>query len=250
MTSTLVIDCGGGGFKAAVLDDAGTMTSRPIRVPVPYPLTTEVFVATLADLAAQFPATDRATVGMPGMIRHGVVIRTPHYITVRGPRTRIDPALEQQWHGFDARAALEQALAMPVLVLNDAEVHGAGVIAGTGLELVLTLGTGLGCAMFDGGHLAPHLELSQAPVRWGLSYDIYIGEHERRRLGDALWSRRVVRVVDGLRPMFCWDRLYIGGGNSRHITPSQIAKLGDDTVIVPNHAALSGGTRAWQWDNR
>ena len=46
--------------------------------------------------------------------------------------------------------------------------------------------------------------------------------------------------------MFMWDRLYLGGGNSRHITPSQVAKLGDDTVIVPNAAALVGGARAWQ----
>jgi len=66
----------------------------------------------------------------------------------------------------------------------------------------MTLGTGLGSALFDGGVLAPHLELSQAPVRWGLSYDTYIGEHERKRLGDALWSRRVTRAVDVLRPVF------------------------------------------------
>jgi len=250
VTSTLVIDCGGGGIKGAVLDETGTMRSQPIRVATPYPLPTALFVATLTELAAQFTGADRATVGMPGMIRHGVVIRTPHYITTRGPRTRVDPDLETQWYGFDARTALTAALGMPVLVLNDAEVHGAGVITGSGLELVLTLGTGLGCAMFDGGHLAPHLELSQGPVRWGLTYDIYIGEHERRRLGDALWSRRVVRVIDSLRPMFLWDRLYLGGGNSRHITPSQIARLGDDTVIVPNDSALSGGARAWQWDQR
>ncbi len=244
--STLVIDCGGGGIKATVLDEAGTMRAQPIRVATPYPLTTKLFVKTLVDLSKKMPAATHATVGLPGMIRHGVVVATPHYVTVRGPRTRIDPDLVTQWHGFDARTALREALGIPVIVLNDAEVHGAGVIAGKGLELVLTLGTGLGCALFDGGHLAPHLEVSQAPVRWGLSYDTYIGEHERRRLGDSLWSRRVVRCVDGLRPMFMWDRLYLGGGNSRHITPSQVAKLGDDTVIVPNAAALVGGARAWQ----
>jgi polyphosphate glucokinase len=142
--------------------------------------------------------------------------------------------------------ALEKALAVPTLVLNDAEVHGAGVIAGQGLEVVMTLGTGLGCAIFDGGRLAPHLEMSQAPVRWGLSYDTYIGEHERRRLGDALWARRIARMVEGLRPVFMWDRLYLGGGNSRHITPTVVSRLGDDVVIVPNAAALVGGARAWQ----
>ena len=103
-------------------------------------------------------------------------------------------------------------------MLNDAEVHGAGVISGTGIELVLTLGTGLGTALFDGGVLAPHLELSHAPVRWGTTYDAYIGQVERARLGDALWSRRVRRVVEGLRPVFVWDRLYLGGGNARQVT--------------------------------
>ncbi len=244
--TTLAIDCGGGGIKGSVLDDSGTMRAQPIRVPTPYPLPTARFVDTLVGLAGQLPTADRATVGLPGMIRHGVVITTPHYVTRSGPRSRIDPELVIEWEGFDARTALEAALGMPVRVLNDAEVHAAGVIAGQGLELVLTLGTGLGCAIFDGGRLAPHLELSQAPVRWGLSYDTYIGEHERRRLGDALWSRRVAKVIDGLRPVFLWDRLYLGGGNSRHITPTVTSRLGDDVVIVPNSAALVGGARVWQ----
>lgn len=244
--TTLVIDCGGGGIKASVLDESGTMRVPPTRIPTPYPLPPDLFVKTLADLAEQFPPVQRASIGLPGMIRHGVVISTPHYVTVRGPRSRVDPKLVAKWHGFDARTALADALGVPTLVVNDAELHAAGVVAGQGLELVLTLGTGLGCAIFDGGRLAPHLELSQAPVRWGLSYDTYIGEHERRRLGDSFWSRRVVRVVDGLRPIFVWDRLYLGGGNARHLTASQVERLGDDTVIVPNTVALVGGARMWQ----
>jgi polyphosphate glucokinase len=250
MTTTLAIDCGGGGIKASVLDETGTTRAQPIRIPTPYPLTPALFVTTLTELAADLPRATRATVGLPGMIRHGVVISTPHYVTRAGPRTRVMPELVTEWHGFDAQTALESALDVPIIVVNDAEMHGAGVVAGQGLELVMTLGTGLGCAIFDGGHLAPHLELSQAPVRWGLSYDTYIGEHERRRLGDALWSRRVTRVVEGLRPVFLWDRLYLGGGNSRHITPIVVTRLGDDVVIVPNAAALVGGARVWQLEQR
>lgn len=244
--TTLAIDCGGGGIKGSVLDENGTMRAQPIRVPTPYPLSTSLFVTTLVDLAARLPPAEKATIGMPGMIRHGVVVTTPHYVTRSGPRTRIVPELVLEWEGFDAQTTLANTMGIPVRVLNDAEVHGAGVIAGQGLELVLTLGTGLGCAIFDGGRLAPHLEISQAPIRWGLSYDTYIGEHERRRLGDALWSRRVGRVVDGLRPVFLWDRLYLGGGNSRHITPTVLTRIGDDVVIVPNSAALVGGARVWQ----
>ena len=244
--TTLSIDCGGGGIKASVLDDAGTMRAHPIRVPTPYPLTTDLFVQTLVDLAASLPAAERVTVGLPGMIRHGVVVTTPHYVTRSGPRSRVLPELVEQWEGFDAQTALQTALGLPTRVLNDAEVHGAGVVSGVGLELVLTLGTGLGCAIYDGGRLARHLELSQAPVRWGLSYDTYIGEHERRRLGNAMWSRRVAKVVGGLRPVFLWDRLYLGGGNSRNITATVLGWLGDDVVIVPNSAALVGGARIWR----
>ena len=123
MTTTLAIDCGGGGIKASVLDEAGTMRAHPIRVPTPYPLSTELFVQTLVDLAAELPKADRATVGMPGMIRHGVVITTPHYITKSGPRTRVLPELVEQWEGFDVKAALEAAFGIPTRVLNLSLIH-------------------------------------------------------------------------------------------------------------------------------
>jgi polyphosphate glucokinase len=242
---TLAVDCGGGGIKASVLDEAGTMRAQPLRVPTPYPMSPDRFVETLTALADRLPKAERATVGMPGMIRHGVVVATPHYVTRSGPRSKVEPELVVAWSSFDARSALSAAFGVPTLVLNDAEVHGAGVVAGTGFELVLTFGTGLGCALFDGGALAPHLELSQGPARWGLSYDTYIGEPERRRLGDAFWSRRVRAVVEVLRPVFLWDRLYLGGGNSRHIRPVQLARMGDDVVVVPNTAGIVGGVRAW-----
>ncbi|MCK9792573.1 ROK family protein [Isoptericola sp. 4D.3] len=242
---TLAVDCGGGGIKAAVLDSAGTAHAAPVRVPTPYPLPPRLLLDTVADIADRLPTAHRVTLGMPGMIRHGVVVHTPHYITRSGPRSRVLPELAEAWASFDVRGALARRLGVPAMVLNDAEVHGAGVVAGSGVELVLTLGTGLGSALFDGGRLAPHLEWSHAPVRRGATYDQYVGEPERRRLGDGLWSRRVAATIDGLRPVFRWDRLYLGGGNSRRITPTALDRLGDDVVVVPNSAALVGGARAW-----
>jgi polyphosphate glucokinase len=242
---TLSVDCGGLGIKASVLDNAGTMRIPPVHVPTPYPLSPQLLVQTIRKIAESLPKANRATVGIPGMIRHGVVVATPHYINVAGPRTRPDAALKEAWHGFDMREALTHALGIPALVLNDAEVHGAGVVAGSGFEIVLTLGTGLGCAIFDGAFLAPHMELSQATVRRSTTYDEWVGEHERRRLGDSLWSRRVRVMVEELRPVFLWDRLYIGGGNSRRIKDSALYKLADDVVIVPNEAGIIGGVRAW-----
>ncbi len=243
--TTLTVDCGGSGIKASVLDAAGTMRAPVVRIPTPYPLSPDTLVEVVAELSARLPHADRLTLGMPGMLRHGVVINTPHYVTERGPRTRVSPELLAQWRGLDIQAKLSGALGMPALVLNDAEVHGAGLVTGAGLELVLTFGTGLGSAHFDGGRLAPHLELSRGPMRMTI-FDEYIGEPERRRLGNALWSRRVRRVVESLRPVFVWDRIYLGGGNARCLSPSVLAQLGDDVVVVPNSAGISGGVRAWQ----
>ena len=90
---TLAVDCGGGGIKASVLDGQGTMVAPPKRTPTPYPLPPELLVQTIVDLAVQLPEAHRVTVGMPGMIRHGVVIATPHYITKDGPRSRVLPEL-------------------------------------------------------------------------------------------------------------------------------------------------------------
>jgi len=242
---TLSIDCGGLGIKASILDVQGTMHAQQVHVPTPYPLSPARFVETLVEVAKSLPKADRLTVGMPGMIRHGVVLATPHYITAKGPRTKVEPELKAAWSGFDVQSALASAIGLPTLVLNDAEVHGAGVVAGSGFEVVLTLGTGLGCAVFDGGQLSPHIELSHAPVRRATTYDTWIGEHERRRLGDAFWTRRVRTMVEELRPVFLWDRLYLGGGNSRRITATHIEQLGDDVVVVPNTAGIVGGVRAW-----
>lgn len=217
VTLTLAIDCGGSGIKGSVLDEAGTPHAARIRVPTPYPMPTGLFLSTVAQLAGWLPPADRVTVGLPGMVRHGVVVWTNHYTTVAGPRTRVDPRLCEEWFGFDAQQAIAGLLGIPALVLNDAEVHGAGAITGVGLELALTLGTGLGAAFFDGGRLAPHLEFAHATLRKGRTFDDYIGDHERRRIGAERWSRRVGRVVNELRPVFHWDRLTIGGGNGRRI---------------------------------
>ena len=246
-TTTLSVDCGGGGIKASVLDSRAISSPAPCAPRPPTRLPPTKLVETITSLASQLPGADRATVGMPGMIRHGVVIATPHYITKDGPRSKVLPELVEAWARFDMGAGVSKALGIPSLVLNDAEVAGAGVVTGHGLEMIVTLGTGLGNAVFDNGVLAPHVEVSQGPVRWGLTYDDYIGEHERLRLGDAHWSRRVRRVVDALRPMYLWDRLYLGGGNSRRITAAQLARIGDDVVVVPNEAGMTGAHAAGTW---
>ena len=131
-----------------MLDSKGTMHANPVTVPTPYPLTPSRLISVFDEIAGSLPSFERITVGMPGMIRHGVVVHTPHYINTKGPLTRIDPQLLTLWRGFDMQSAIAAHYSKPTLVMNDAEVHAAGLISGSGLEVVMTLGTGLGFAMF------------------------------------------------------------------------------------------------------
>ncbi len=243
---TLAIDCGGGGIKAAVLDSKGLMVCSPQRVVTPYPLSPEKLLEIIQAFLRQMPQAKRITLGMPGMVRHGKVISTPHYICKNGPRTRVLKSLQQKWSCFDFQSYITQETSLPALVLNDAEVAGAGAISGYGLEMMLTLGTGLGNSIWDGGRLAPHMELSHLTARWGLLFDDYISEPERIRMGDSHWSRRVKRIISVLEEAIMWDRLYIGGGNSMHITDNVRKTFGNKIIIVPNDCGIRGGARAWE----
>jgi polyphosphate glucokinase len=238
---TLTIDCGGSGLKATVLDADARMLTGRVRVPTPYPCPPSLLVETLVALVTPLPAYDRVSVGFPGMVRRGVVLATPHYVTVAGPFTAPRPDLLAAWAGFDMAAALGDGLGKPVRVINDAELAGLGVIESKGFEVVLTLGTGLGCALFDDGRHLPKIELSQAPFRKGQTYDEQLGNHERRRIGNARWNNRVRKALNSLWPVFWWDRLYIGGGNAEYLS----GDLGYGATIVSNAVGLLGGVRLW-----
>lgn len=240
---TLAVDCGGTAIKATVLDASGAQLCDRVRIRTPYPLPPELLLESVSDLGAETGLRyDRASVGFPGMVRHGIVYATPHYVTEAGPFTTKDPDLEKRWSGYDVQGALASALGVPVRVLNDAEVAGLAVIEGRGFEAVFTLGTGLGCALFDDGRLLPKIEVSQAPFRDGETYDEQLGHHARQRIGEREWTERVALALDSLRPVLWWDRAYLGGGGVKHLTRD----VGPDITVVTNESGLLGGVRVWQ----
>ncbi len=226
--TTLSIDIGGTGLKASVLDPAGHMLVPRVRVATPHPCPPEVMLATLRDLVAPLPAFDRVSVGFPGAVRHGHVITAPHF----GQRL---------WAGYPFAEQLQEAFDRPVRLLNDAEVQGFGAIAGEGVEMVLTLGTGAGTALFVDGRLAPHLELAQHPVHKGKTYNDYVGRDAYHKLGKKHWSKRVLHVIDQLDSLVHYDMLIIGGGNASHIA----LPLPERTRIIDNDAGITGGIALW-----
>jgi polyphosphate glucokinase len=238
---TLTVDCGGTGLKAAVLGPDGAMRGERVRVRTPYPCPPDRLLATLADLVAPLAPYDRISIGLPGILRGGRVLTTPHYVTEAGPFTPRHPELVAAWAGYDVASAAAAVLGAPVRAVNDAELHALAVISGHGFEVVMTFGTGVGFTMWEDGRALPKIELSAHPLRKGETYDERLGDAARRTVGNARWNRRVGRAIAVLRPVVWWDRLYVGGGNARHLT----VDLGEDVTLVPNSAGLVGGVRLW-----
>lgn len=227
--NTLAIDVGGSGLKAAVVDADGQLVTDRVRIDTPVGSPPDAIVATLVELVRDLPAYDRVSVGFPGMVREGIVRTAPNLG-------------HDGWGGYDLASALRQELGRPVRVANDADVQGLAVIQGKGVELVVTLGTGFGTALYDNGRLCPHLEIAHLPFRKGETYDQQLGNAARKQVGNKKWSKRVWQAIEYLRELTHFDHLYVGGGNAK--------KLGDelpsDISLVDNVAGLSGGVRLWR----
>ena len=226
--ATLAIDIGGSGLKATVLDPHGQMLVERVRVETPRPITPPILVDALVEMVKPFPAFDRVSVGFPGVVRNGVV-RTA---------INLDP---QSFPGFNLAEALESRLGMPVRVINDADMQGYGAIRGEGVELLITLGTGMGSALFCDGTLAPHLELAHHPFHKGRSYEHELGERARRRFTRRKWNRRVKEAIETLRILTNFDHMYIGGGNAKRLE----IELPPDVSVVDNNAGVLGGIKLW-----
>ncbi len=243
---TLSIDIGGSGFKASIVNAQGIMTTDRVRVDTPYPCPPEVLVATVTELVRPLrdAGVPRVSVGYPGLVRHGHVIEVPSLSRAVYGGER-DPELASAWHGFDLAHALAQVFQLPTKVVNDADMQGCAVVTGHGLEFVMTLGTGVGTALFNDGALLPHLELSHGPFRADQTFDIALGNAQRKEIGNERWAKRVRKAVQAFDDMLFFDRLYVGGGNAKHLTPTDIGPKGE---VVPNTSGILGGVRVWELD--
>ena len=239
---TLAIDIGGTGLKAIVLDETGEPVGDRVRVPTTFPSPPEKLVADLVILVRPLPGYDRVSVGFPGAVRDGKVRTAPAFSTTNGLGSDIDPDLVAAWSQFDLASELSSELAKPVRVANDADVQGAGAVSGVGLELIVTLGTGVGTAVFADGELALHLELAHHPIAKDQTYNEYLGDNALKEHGKKKWNRRVAKSVVVLDSLILPDAILIGGGNAKHITED----LGEHVRLVDNRSGLLGGIKLWQ----
>ncbi len=239
--TTLAIDIGGTGLKASVLDTAGKLMAKRVRTKTTYPCPPDALVDALEALVARLRGYDRVSAGFPGVVRKGIVLTAPHFITRSGPGSAVDKKLLAAWTGFDLAGALQARLGHPVRVANDADIQGLDVVSGSGVEFVVTLGTGVGTALLVDGKLAPHLELAQHPFRKGETYDEQLGNEALQTIGTRKWRKRAHKAFANFHELINYDRLYVGGGNASELK----GHVDSSVTIVGNIAGILGGIKLW-----
>ena len=224
---TLSIDIGGTGIKAMLLSATAEPLGERIRILTPAEPTPAAVTKILDQIVKQHPDFDRVSVGFPGVVHAGVT-----YDAVN---------LHPGWVKYKLQARLEARWKKPVRVANDADIAGCGAIKGQGVELVLTLGTGLGGALFTDGHLCPGLEIGHHPWK-KKTYEDYLGKAGLKALGKVRWNQYLLEAIEQTRALFNWDHLYLGGGHTRKIE----VKLPKGVTTVSSDMGLTGGVALWR----
>lgn len=225
----LSIDIGGTGTKATVLDHDGNMLVDRKRLKTPHPALPDKLLGTISKLVNDFPEFDYVAAGFPGFIRRGVVQTAPNLGN-------------ELWNGVNLGKRLAELFKKQVRLINDADLQGLGVVRGSGLEMVITLGTGFGTALLQDGHLLPHLELSHHPISKKRNYDEYVGKKALKDKGNKKWNKRMKKVLKVLKTVINYDRLYISGGNADKLD----FKLDNNISIVSNTDGIKGGAVLWK----
>ncbi len=225
---TLCIDIGGTGIKAIVVGMDGNPLTERSRLPTPSPAKPKNVLSVIKKVVEAQGEFDRISIGFPGVVEEGVAKTAPN--------------LDPKWAGFHLAEEIEKIFRKPVRIANDADIQGLAVIEGRGVEMLITLGTGMGAGLYINGHLVPNLELGHHPLVKGKTYEERVSNAERKRVGNARWNKRVLEAITQLEPIFNYRVLYVGGGNAKYLDPK---KLPENVRVIENVAGLLGGIRLW-----
>ena len=206
----LGIDIGGSGIKGAPVDTrTGSLLAERHRLKTPKGSKPAAVVQTVTELTRHFGWQGPVGVGFPGIIRD---------------RRRILSAanLADAWIGLDAKAEFDRATALPFTITNDADAAGmaemrfGGGRECAGVVVLLTLGTGIGSALFVDGTLVPNTELGHLELK-GKAAERYAASsvRERDKLSWGKWARRLDRYLERICFYFSPDLIILDGGVSK-----------------------------------
>jgi polyphosphate glucokinase len=232
----LGIDIGGTGIKGALVEvSTGVMETERLRIPTPDPAKPRAVAGVVTQIAKEFEWSGVIGCGFPGVVRRGVTLTAAN--------------VHKQWIGLDAAHLLSQATGCSVVMVNDADAAGlAEVSYGAGRDvhgiiLVVTIGTGLGSALFVDGKLVPNTELGHIEID-GQDAEVKASDaaRQREKLSWKKWTMRFNHYLETLERLFWPDMFILGGGAASKAdrfmpllslrTPVVIAELGNNAGII------------------
>ena len=237
----LGIDIGGTGIKGALVDtDSGKMLTERYRLLTPQPATPQAMIGTMAAIVKHFHWQGPVGCGFPGVVKEGVVYTASN--------------VSKKWIGFNLRQALGELTGCEVLALNDADAAGLAEMrfgAGrgqNGVVLIITLGTGIGTALFVGGRLVPNLELGHIEIEGKDAEKLAAAiVREKAELSWKKWGKQVNNYLIAMEQLLWPDLIIIGGGVSKK-HEKFFPSFSTQTTVVPaemrNQAGIVGAALA------
>ena len=239
--SVFGLDIGGSGIKGAPVDtETGALVEERIRIPTPQAPTPEAILETSLEVIEHFGWDGPVGVGFPGVVKDGVVHTAAN--------------VAKELIGFDLEGRMQQEIGKPVTVVNDADAAGLAEMrwgAGRGADgvvLMLTLGTGIGTALFTRGNLVPNTELGHLLIR-GREAELRASDRIRKQeeLSWKKWSKRLDEYLATMEALFWPDLIVVGGGVSKK-SDKFVPRLKTRAKIVParmlNIAGIAGAALA------
>lgn len=234
----LGIDIGGSGIKGAIVDvSTGEIKTERYRIETPEGAHPKDVADTVAQIVKKFSYKGPVGMGFPAVVIHGVCHSAAN--------------IDSSWIDLNVDELVGKTIGMPVFTVNDADAagmaemrFGAGRDLSRGVVIVLTIGTGIGSAVFTNGHLVPNTELGHIEIR---------GKDAERRASDAArkrkklsweeWAKRFQEYLENIEKLFSPDLIILGGGASKE-AERFLANLSTRAKIIPaqllNQAGIIG----------
>ncbi len=233
----LGIDIGGSGIKGAIVNIAtGELITERFRLSTPKPAKPKAVAKVFTEVVEHFEWKGLIGVGFPAIVKNGVALSAAN--------------IDEKWMGMNAETLFSEATGCPVSVCNDADVAGIaemqyGVGKGKkGVVILITIGTGLGSAIFHDGILLPNSELGHLKFKGGIA-EHYAADSVRKKedLSWSDWGKRFNEYLLHLDRLFSPDLFILGGGASKKMEKYK-SQIKIDCPVVPakllNHAGIIG----------
>lgn len=207
--TVLGIDIGGSGIKGAPVDTrVGELLAERLRIPTPQPATPAAIAACVAEIVEHFEWKGPVGITVPGVVKHGVILTAAN--------------IDKAWINTDAAALFSKTTGNQVTVLNDADAAGIAEMrfgAGKGRDgvvLMITLGTGIGFAVFNDGVLLPNVEMGHIEMN-GHDAESQASARVREENDESWkkWAEKVDHYLDRIDHLLWPDLIIIGGGVSK-----------------------------------